>query len=302
MDRPKVTSLPPDLADVAVYERRSESRHPDELRLLDIWLVLLRRKLIVAAIVLVSVVIGFAYALFTPDSYAYTTIIEIGTNGRNELIDPLETARAKVVEGYIAQALQDYINKNPDDKPRYGITAEVPKNAQVLVLRSRGAAENERTYATLHNAVAERLRSDHLRIQSALRAGLETQLEMRERSLTALRDQAKSFEAQINRWEGRKELPARELAYLTSLRIADNQRAQSELVPLVDNVRLQLANMRETTAVVSTMRSLDPTGMGRQTTVILAALIGLILGTIAALFVDLIARAREEVSKRPQAK
>lgn len=267
--------------------------------MIDIWLVLVRRKFTIAAIVLASVAVGFAYVFFKPHSYAYTTIVEVGTNGRNELIEPLETARAKVVEGYIAQALREHVKVHPDDRARYRIKAEVPKNSQVLVLRSEGTAENERIYATLHNAVADRLRTDHLRIQSALRKGLETQLEMRERSLTALRDQAKAFDAQINRLEGKKELPARELAYLTSLRLADNQRAQSELVPLVDNVRLQLANMRETGAVVSPMRSLDPSDLGKKTIVTLAALAGLFLGVIAAFFIDLVARVREAGSPRP---
>lgn len=299
LDRPKVASLPPDIAGEELYGLRSNPRHADEIRLAEILFILVRRKFTIAAVVLVSVVIGFAYALSTPRSYAYTTIIEIGTNGRNELIEPLETARVKVVEGYIAQALQDHSKSNPDDKAQYGIKAEVPKNSQVLVLRSQGTAENGRFYTTLHNAVAARLRSDHLRIQNALRGGLETQLGMREGSLAELRKQAKAFEAQIDRLEGKKELPARELAYLTSLRLSDNQRAQSELIPMIDSVRLQLANIRETSAVVSPMRSLDSTSLGKKTTIMLAGLIGLSLGIMAALFVDLFVKMRGNASLRP---
>lgn len=298
MDRPKVTSLPPELADVALHDQRSEPRYADEIKLVDIWLVLSRRKFTIVALVLVSTAIASAYALFTPHSYAYTTIIEIGTNGRNELIEPLETARAKVVEGYIAQALQDHIKGNPEDNTQYGIKAEIPKNSQVLVVRSHGTVAQERAYATLHNAVADRLKADHRRIQNALQRGLETQLEMRERSLTELRVQAKAFEAQIDRLEGKQELPARELAYLTSLRLADNQRAQSELVPLVDVVRLQLTSMRETSTVVSPMRSLKPTDLGKGTIIMLAALVGLFLGILVAFFIDLVARTREDVSLR----
>lgn len=301
LDRPKVTSLPPDLADVTRYEQRSAPRYADEIRLVHIWLVLSRGKFTIAALILVSIAIGSAYALFTPHSYAYTTIIEVGTNGRNELIEPLETSRTKVVEGYIPQVLQEHIKRNPDDKTQYGIRVEIPRNSQVLVLRSQGTAEQEQMYATLHNAVADRLKSDHLRIQSVLQRGLGTQLEMRERSLTELREQAKAFETQINRLEGKRELPARELAYLTSLRLADNQRAQSELVPLVDVVRLQLNSMRETSAVVSPMRSLDPTDIGKGTVVTLAALAGLFLGIIAAFFVEFVAIAREDASPRSQA-
>lgn len=301
MDRPKVTSLPADLSDAGLYTQRPEINDTDEIRLVDIWLVLVRRKFVIAALVLVSIAFGLAYALFTPHSYAYTTIIEIGTNGQNELIEPLETVRAKVVDGYIAQVLQLHLKNSSNGEARYGINAEVPKSSQVLILRSKGTAENEPVYVALHGAIVDRLKSDHLRVQNPLRKDLETRLQMRERSLAELRDQAKSFEAQIKRLEQKRELPARELSYLTSLRLADNQRAQSDLAPLIDNARQQLANMRETNAVVLPMRSMDPVGLGKTTTVMLSALIGLFLGIIAAFFVDFVAKTHEETARRTPA-
>lgn len=301
MDRPKVPSLPPELSEVRLYTEHPDSRYADEIRLVDVWFILFRRRLTIGAITLISVALGTAYVFSMPSRYAYTTIIEIGTNGRNELIEPLETARTKVVEGYIVQALQDHIQRNSDDTAHYGIKAEIPRNSQVLVLRSEGTAEQERLYATLHNVVADRLRLDHLRIQSGLRKGLEMQLEMRERSLNELREQAKAFETQITRLEEKKELPARELVYLTSLRLADNQRAQSELVPLVDVVRLQLANMRETSAVVSPMRSLAPIGTSKGAAVMLAALAGLFLAIVLAFVFELMARVHSDALRRSQA-
>lgn len=299
MDRPKATSLPPDLADVALYEQHS--RYTDEIRLVDVWLVLARRKVVIAALVMISVALGLAYAFFTPHSYAYTTIIEIGTNGRSELIEPLDTARAKVVDGYITQVLREHLEKTPDDAARYEIKAEVPKNSQVLILRSAGTAEKEPIYAALHDAVVTRLTLDHQRVQNVLREDLNIRLKMRERSLAELRNQAKLFEAQLTRLEGKQDLPVREMIYLTSLRLAENQRAQAEMVAHIDGIRLQLANMRETGAAVSPMRSLDPGGLGKKTTVVLSGLIGIFLGIIVALFVDLIARTHEEAARRAQA-
>lgn len=301
MDRPKATSLPPDLADATLYERRLEFREVDQIGLVDVWLVLMRRKSIVVAIVLASIALGFVYALFTPRLYAYTTIIEIGTNARNELIEPLETVRAKVVDGYIAQVFWERIKKSPDDAARYDINAEVPKNGQVLILRSKGAAENEPVYAALHNGVVARLRLDHQRVQNVLREDLNIRLKLRERSLAELRDQTKLFEAQLTRLERKQDLPAREIVYLTSLRLADNQRAQAEMVAQIDGIRLQLAGMRETGATVSPMRSLDPVGLGKKTAVMLSGLIGIFLGIVGALFVDFIVRTREEAARRAQA-
>lgn len=301
MDKPKVTSLPPDLTDVMLYEQRSESRYADEISLVVVWLALMRRKFILAAIVLVSVAFGFVYTYFTPHLYAYTTILEIGTNGRNALIESLETARAKVVDGYIAQVLRERLKKSPDDAARYEIKAEVPKSSQVLILRSEGTADKEPVYAALHDAVVTRLKLDHQRVQNVLREDLNIRLKMRERSLAELRDQTKLFEAQLTRLEGKRDLPAREMVYLTSLRLSDNQRAQAEMVAHIDGIRLQLAEMRETGATMSPMRSLDPVDLGKKTTVMLSGLIGIFLGIIVALFVDFVARTREEAARRTQA-
>lgn len=299
MDRSKPTSLPPDLSNAALYAQRPEFDNVDEIRLVDIWLVLVRRKFIIAALVFVSIAFGLIYALFTPHSYAYTTIVEIGTNGQNELIEPLETARSKVADGYIAQVLQAHF-KSHSNSARYEVKAEVPKNSQVLVLRSRGTVENEPVYAALHGEVVSRLKLDHLRAQNTLRADLKMRLETRERNLAELRQQAKLFETQLKRLEEKRELPARELSYLTSLRLADNQRVQSEMLLLVDNARMQLANVHETSAVVPTMRSLDPVGPGRKTMVVLSGLIGLFLGIVTALFVEFVAKTREETARRAE--
>ena len=298
MDRPKPTSLPPDLSSGALYAQHPEFDNADEIRLVDIWLVLVRRKFVIAALVLTSIAFGLVYALSTPRSYAYTTIVEIGTNGQNELIEPLETARAKVVDGYIAQVLQAYFTNQPNNAARYEVKVEVPKNSQVLVLRSGGTLESESVYAALHGEIVSRLRFDHLRVQNALREDLKIRLETRERNLAELRQHAKLFEAQLKRLEDKRELPARELSYLTSLRLADNQRVQSEMLLSIDNARMQLANVHETNAVVASMRSLDPVGPGRKTMVMLSGIVGLFLGIITALFVEFAAKTRHESARR----
>lgn len=294
-----MTSLPPDSSDVMSYERSFRSE--DDVRLSDIWAAMVRRKLVIAALVIVSATFGLVYAFVTPRVYEYTTMIEIGTrytvsrnelNDRFELIEPIETVRAKVAGGYIAQALREHV-KQTDDTRRYNVKVEVPKNSQILILESTGTAENEATYVALHEAIVDRLRLDHLRVQEALRKDLETRFEMQQRSLAELRHQANLFDVQLKRLEGNAELPTRELSYLTSLRLADNQRAQAEMIVLIDNVRLQLANMRETRTAVSPMRSFDPVGLGRGMSVVFAVLVGLILGVVVALFVDFAAKARE---------
>ena len=310
MDKPKATSLlPPGSSDAALYERRSGSSNTEEVRLVDIWFALVRRRLVIAVVTLLSTASGLVYVISVPRSYEYTTVIEIGTRhagGRSgfgsqtELIETPETVRTKITSGYIAQVLQAYLKNNSTDVARYGIKVDVPKNSQVLILRSVGTAENEPVYVALHDAVVDRLRSDHLRIQNALQKDLETRLKEQERILAELRQQAKTFDAQLKRLEGKQELPARELSYLTSLRLADNQRAQSEMVSLIDNIRQQQTSIRETGATVSAMRSLDPVGLEKKVMMMLSGFLGLFLGILMALFIDFAVKARDETIRRTQ--
>lgn len=298
MDRRRATPLSPDLSDVVLHEQ--VFRAADEVKLADVWTAMVRRKAIIVSLVVVSAVFGILYAFTTPRIYKYTTMIEIGTrytvsrnefDGQFEPVEPIETVRAKVEGGYIAQVLREHVAKTNDTR-RFDIKAEVPKNSQILVLETRGSAENEATYVALHEAVVERLRLDHLRVQETLRKDLETRLEMQQRSLTELRQQASLFDTQLKRLEGNGQLPVKELSYLTTLRLADNQRAQAQIITLIDRIRLQLANMRETRAIVSPMRSFEPVGLSKGAIVVFSTLLGLIVGIVVALVVQFTRKAR----------
>lgn len=273
----------------------------DEVRLVEIWSALARHKLMISAIVMVFALVGLIHSLISPLIYEYTTVIEIGTRhsasrsdleGRFELIEPIETVRAKVTGGYIAQVLREHY-KNTNDSRRYAIKVEVPKHSQIIILESKGAADSEAVYISLHEAIIDRIRRDHFRVQEALRKDLDGRLDMQQRSLAELRQQSQLFDAQLKRLEGKSELPARELSYLTSLRLADNQRAQAEILGRIDAVRLQLANLRETRAAVSPMRSLEPVGLSRELKIVLWVTIGLVVGAIIALVLAFARNVRE---------
>ena len=308
MDRRTVTSpLPPESSEATLFER-----HPNvsgEVKFIDIGAAVVRRKFIIGAFVLVFAAVGLFHAFYKEPVFEYTTIIEIGNryvvskndlNGRFELIEPIDTVRAKVANGYIAQVLLEHVKKT-NDKGKYDIKADVPKNSQILILGSRGIADNEAVYEALHEAIADRIRQDHLRVQGALRKDLEERLDLQLRSLMELRQHAKRFDAKLEQLERKAELPTREMSYLTALRLADNQRAQAEIINLIDNVRLQLVNMRETKTVVSPMRSLEPIGLRKEMSVLFAGLFGLLLGVVVALLVDFGAKARDQDARTTSA-
>ena len=228
-----MTSLHTNRSHEETFDQRPESAVGNELSLIDIWLVLARRKWIIAAVLGIALAAGLASALLTPRSYAYTTIIEIGTRGQDDtgrdiLIELPETVRTKLAEVFIPQTLHEYYRNNPGS-PGYEIKAEVPKNSQAVVLKSKDSADEAATYATLHEAVVRRLEQDHGRILGVLETNLEHQLQHRERRLAELRDQAKLLEALIDRLDAERELLVKEIDSLRS-QIATAEKRRRQLI------------------------------------------------------------------------
>ncbi len=96
----------------------------DEISLIDLWLVLVRRRLILGATLLACILAGLWFAFLQPPSYAFTTVIQIGRvvelRGLGETVarvtpnGPLElseTVVAKLNEGYIPKVLAAYVNE-----------------------------------------------------------------------------------------------------------------------------------------------------------------------------------------------
>lgn len=359
MDRHTLTSPPRGLSDTVPSEHRSLSTVVDEANFFDLWLVLARRKWVLAAVIVISVVVGLTWALLTPSSYIITTPVEVGTfSNASDPIESIETVRVKLVDGYIPQVLHEHFKENPSDTNRYQIKAEVPRNSLVLVLRSKGSADQVGGYIALHKNVVSRLVQDHKRIQDVLRKDLEIKIENRKQNLAELKDRAKILRTLLGRLEDERKLLAKEIDYLTQTivtadqnrrsqieevstdvpgamtllmltnefrhsrtrltelerrisvglanerddllkRLADNQRAQTEEQVQIEKLRLQLENMRETRAVLSPMRSLEPVGLGKKAIVVLSALIGLFLGILAVLVFEFV--AKEKAYRRAKA-
>lgn len=297
MDRWKSTPQSPDLSAAVPYRPRDDFTSPDETLLIDLWLVLLRRKWLIAAVAGLAIASGIAYASLTPPAYAYKTIIGIGSyysGAKSELIEPPETLRPKVAEGYVVQALQEEAKNQSGGAGRYRIKVELPKNSQVLILSSVGGVDTNEAYAALHTAVVDRVRFDHDGILDSIRKELAIGLSMRERSLAQLKEAAAVFEAQLKAENGERNSTMRDMSYLASLRLADNQRAQSDLMTQIDSIRQQQASIRETRAVVPPTRSLDPVGFAKRTIVLLSGLIGLAFGVVLALVIEFLAKARQD--------
>lgn len=208
--------------------------------LADYFVVLARRKRLIAVVVTISLVAGTVHALLATKTYMVQTVLEIGRLGGEKLIDSSETILAKFSHAYIPNVLQAYRTEHPEG-PSVRITAKLPKGSEVVILESRGPQTDESLHRALHENVAQQLVRDHQRTADQLikqyqsdlaRARLKLEelsdrrvftvqekllqgeIERGQLRLEALKDQATLIETEAKRFEETKKLLTQQVAEL----------------------------------------------------------------------------------------
>jgi hypothetical protein len=188
--------------------------------LVDLWSILYRRRRIAAGIFAVVVIVGGVLAFTSPRSYSFTTSIETGArllaDDRLAPIESTETVVAKIKESYIPLALQDALKRDASFTS-VDLDASIPKNSQLIVLRSRGPIESGQTYVELHRAVLRYLTADHDRILAVIRNGIELTMADATRKVGQLRDEARRVQGQINRVTQDEALVLKEIGIMNGL-------------------------------------------------------------------------------------
>ncbi|HEY5602041.1 MAG TPA: Wzz/FepE/Etk N-terminal domain-containing protein [Gammaproteobacteria bacterium] len=205
--------------------------YEDEISLIDLWLVLVRRKKLLIVTFATITVIGLVMALVTPKKYNYSTSIELGSRVIQDKVQPIEspeTLLAKIQESYIPFVQQQYRNENPDNNAVYKISARVPKGSQIIVVESQGGEENGAVYKDLQQKVINQVQSDHKRILEVIRKELEISRNDAVNKLEELKDTVKLLIAREKRLTEIAELIKRQIEEAKAdLAIAEKNRQRS---------------------------------------------------------------------------
>ena len=166
----------------------------NEVSLVDLWLILCRRKAVFFIVVGVFLFLGITVSLMTPTKYNYTTSIEIGStvDQERELIDSPGELLAKTRESYIPLVLHEHAKSEPDDIV-YQINARVPAGSNIIVLESQAPESLANTYLKLQAEIVDKIVTDHRGIVEVARLGLNIDRKAIQLKLSELQDRAKLF-------------------------------------------------------------------------------------------------------------
>jgi len=254
-----------------VYIHEASYTAGDEISLVDLAMVLVRRKVMIISIFIVFIVSGITLALLIPRTYTFSTTIEIGSQIISGSIKPFESPQAllaKLQYSYIPQILSEHKQSHPDDKNKYRINSSVPSGSNITLLEIKGTEDQADTLKQLLQITSQKAIEDHNRIFQSVKKNLETRLIQATNNLRTLRN-SKNNETEV---------------------------ASSQSI--IESLSSQLANLRNTREVLPPIRSLDPTGSGRKTIVIITAIAGIFLGVFAAFFAEFLSKVKLKIGEK----
>ncbi|RDH81200.1 MAG: hypothetical protein DIZ80_13915 [endosymbiont of Galathealinum brachiosum] len=140
----------------------------DEINLLDLWLVLTKRRFMLFAIFLAFLIAGIAFSFIKPVAFEYTAVLQIGkilvdNDGVKslEFIESPGNVLEKLNKSYIPLAQVQYLNENPQLTQAPKITVKLSKNSDLLVVTTRGQESDALIYLAVIQSVVDSIQKDH---------------------------------------------------------------------------------------------------------------------------------------------
>jgi len=171
------------------------SGYNDEISLVDLWMVLARRRNILLAIILAFGAAGISYSLIKPEVYNYTAVLQIGVMAPNsaedqalKYIESPANVLEKLTKSYIPLVLSEYLQKNPDVKSAPKVKASMAKKSDLITLETRGEDVDSAQFRGILNSIAGYIQKDHQPQMDMARGQYEQALQKAQMELSVLQN------------------------------------------------------------------------------------------------------------------
>lgn len=235
------------------WQRLPPQNDDDEISLVELAGMLVRRWKLMAAVFLVVVLGGLAYALSMPHSYQYTTLYEVAKQGSNSTLEAPQAVVAKINSLYLGPVTRELIADSQRETLPFDMQASSVEDTYLVRLASETTADNSALVEQAHTMVVKRARQSQQQLLEQRRRSLEQQLASAESALASVK--------------GSTGDNAGELIATYSSRVAD--------------IQLQISQLTEGQTNQTAVQSLQPVGTSRTLIMALAILLGGMLAVLA---------------------
>ena len=280
----------------------------DEISLIDIFLVLHKRKLVILLTLLTCTVLAVLATFFTTEKTTFATSIKIGGNPP---IESNTSALTKLEESYIPITQGNF--NDEDIKKGLAVEVRAPENSDLVIIETTTQSKNLDQVKELHQKIADRFMADHNNELNLQRAAIKNQIKRLQATLqslsnstylTTLRNDVVNLRKQYlesdNISDNLKLNIKEELRFLQSKLIEEEQSTNMKTIDLqstINELRYKLEITPKTSLLSLTLKS-DSKRTSPLMIVALGVILGGMLGIFAAFIVEFINRANAEAKRR----
>lgn len=235
----------------------------DEISLVDLVKVVLRRRRAFFVTFLVILLAGIVVVVIKPKTYTYTSIYALANTGvgGKPLQEPA-AALATVKSVYLPEQVGRYAKASNKDSPPFKVTVSNPGSTNLIVLQSRASVANSAAVKSLQHAVLKQLQSDDAQRVAQMKKELMAQID--------------SLNAQLDVLKGHS---GNSMAIASALQ--NKNAAQQQLSSLTPGQLVALAK-----------RGIEPAGIGRALIVGIAFVIGIMMALFGVFVAELAAAVK----------
>lgn len=173
----------------------------DEISLVDLAVILIRRWKAMAVIFVVVVALAVAFALMQTARYQYTSLYSVAeytnSNGQRVAIESPASVVAKTQNLYLGPETRKLLEENDLESLPFEVKTSNPSDTLLLQLSSEATQENQKLVATLHQHVIDRLQEDQAELVESRKASLQRQLDSAKQALESAQQSSSPSAAEL---------------------------------------------------------------------------------------------------------
>lgn len=253
-----------------MYQTEKSPIHSsDEISLVHLAIIFIRRRIVFYVSLLAIVLIGVAYAVLSSERFEYVTLIQVAEKGGGGFLqDPATTVA--ILQNRWVPGLESEYSLEHNEKLPFDIKVINPQDTGLLRIATEGTEEQSDLISETHNALTD--------------AVITSQKETLNRRKEALQNQLASLDKVIQSLQSSTEEGAS-----TALSTAIERKTEIQGI---------LDSLRPAEALVISRQGVEPTGPGSALIVLLAAMLGGIVGLFGVFVAEFFSAVRDNLKSQ----
>lgn len=242
--------------------------YDDEISLVDLALTFIRRRRVFYVVFLVTTLAGLAYALLlVPEKYEYVSLYQMAEVDSGKTVEPPATTIATLENRWLPE-IQAAYRQTEEEKLPFESSFSNPENTSLVRMASEASPEHAALVEQAHEKLIEQVKERQQALLSRVKQSLENRIGAIDRAVESLQGGEDTGSAIAEAYEKRVELEGK------------------------------LEGLNPGEALVVSRESAERKGTSKSLIVILAAVLGGMMGVFLAFLTEFVFLVREQHGKR----